>query len=234
MTIAENRSHFSSAAIAALLLMLAPFSFAHSQIGYNLRAAHFEHTSAGLIMYMRISLPLVVANRLGAPRKDGGFNPAPFTYNKVESGKVFHYLDIAAVKRDIAGLGQLVLLGHELRSEGKILNGKLISARVHPKGSVPPFARLQDAKAACAGVPYPERNDEMDTGYVLVDVAALYPAVDAGKTLQITSSLVPGELGEPATKNIFWEHRGADMRQTDAEGLLDAALTIGGFAGKRE
>ncbi|MEO6023610.1 MAG: hypothetical protein ABIP64_10915 [Burkholderiales bacterium] len=221
-------------AMAALLMLNSPFAFCHSQTGYNLRAAHFEHTPAGLMMYMRISLPLVVANKLGQPRKEGGFVPAPFTYNRVESGKVSHYLDIAAVKRDITGLGQLVLQGHELRSDGKVLTAKLISTRAQPKGNVPPFARLEDAKSACAGVAYPERSEEMDTGYVLIDVAALYPRVDQDKTLAIKSSLIPGELGEPATKNIFWEHRGSDTRQYDAEGLLDATLTIGGTANIRE
>lgn len=216
------------------MLLIALVSFGHSQIGYNLRAAHFEHTPAGLMMYMRISLPLVVANKLGQAHGQGGFVPAPFTYNRVESGKVFHYLDIAAVKRDIAGLGQLVLQGHELRSDGKVLTAKLISTRAQPKGNVPPFARLEDAKAACAGTAYPERNEEMDTGYVLIDVAALYPRVEQGKNFQIKSSLIPGEIGEPATKNIFWDHHGANLQQYDAEGLLDAPLTIGGSANPRE
>ena len=221
-------------AFATLLLLCTPTAFSHSQIGYNLRAAHFEHTTSGLMMYMRISMPLVVANKLGAPHKDGSFVPAPYTYNKIESSKVFHYVDIAAVKRDIAGLGQLVLQGHELSSNGKMLSARLISTRAHPKGNVPPFARLEDARNACTGAPYPDRSDDMDTGYVLIDVAALYPSVEPGKTLQIKSSLIPGELGEPATKNIFWDHYGVNVQQYDADGLLDVPYTIGGAPTPRE
>jgi hypothetical protein len=201
-------------------------AFSHAELGYNLRAMHFEYTPAGMMVYMRFSIALLVANKLGEKNPDGSFAPAPFTYNRVESGRAFHYLDVKAVKRDATPLGTFAIAGHQFSMGGKAVVGKLINVRVHPKGTVPPFARLDDAKNACKGTPYPTaRNDEIDSGYVLVDVTVLYPQVNAGDEFQLKSTLTTGELGEPATKNLFWDHRGKDQETPfAAEGLIDAAI----------
>ena len=205
---------------------LTPPAFCHAELGYNLRAAHFEYTPIGMMVYMRFSLALLVGNKLGQKNPDGTYVPAPYTYNRLESSRVFHYLDIKAVKRDALGLGALAAQGHDISLGGKSIVPKVINVRVHPKGSVPPFAKLDDAKNACKGAPYSSpREDEIDNGYVLVDVALLYLQITATDAFQLKSSLVPGELGEPATKNIFWDHRGSDQQTPyHADGLLDAAI----------
>lgn len=209
-----------------LAATMAPSAFGHAELGYNLRAVHFEYTQTGMIAYMRFSLALLVANQLGGKNPDGTYIPAPYTYNRVESGRVFHYLDIKAVKRDALGLGKLAAQGHDISVAGKSITAKVMNVRVHPKGSVPPFGKLDDAKSACKGLPYVSaREDEIDSGYVLVDVALLYPQIAATDEFQLKSSLVPGELGEPATKNIFWDHRGNDQQTPyTVEGLIDAAI----------
>ena len=216
---------FFVAVIASIALLSAP-AFGHAELGYNLRAVHFEYTPSGMMAYMRFSLALLVANKLGQKNADGSYVPAPYTYNRVESSRVFHYLDIKAVKRDASGLGRLAMQGHDISVAGKSIMPKVINVRVHPKGGVPPFAKLDDAKNACKGLPYiSPREDEVDSGYVLVDVVLLYPQITAADEFQLKSSLVPGELGEPATKNIFWDHRGADQQTPyNADGLLDAAI----------
>lgn len=200
--------------------------FAHGDGSYNLRAAHFEYTTTGMMAYMRLSLSLLVANQLGRKMNDGSYIPAPYTYNRVESGRVFHYLDVKAVKRDVSGLGKLAIQGHEFSVAGKVVTPKLINVRVHPKGSVPPFGKLDDAKSATKGLPYIATNDnDIDTGYVLVDVALLFPQITIADEFQLKSTLIPGELGEPATKNIFWDHRGSEQQTPYAvEGLIDAAI----------
>ena len=171
-------------------------------------------------------MSLLVANQLGRKTSDGAYVPAPYTYNRLESGKVFHYLDVAAVKRDALGLGKLAIQGHQFSVAGKVVTPKLINVRVHPKGSVPPFGKLDDAKSAAKGIAYSAaQNDGIDAGYVLVDIALLYPQITAADEFQLKSTLVPGEMGEPATKNIFWDHRGNDQETPyNAEGLIDAAI----------
>ncbi len=212
--------------IAGAVSLAATPAFGHGEVSYNLRAAHFDYTPAGMMVYMRVSLSLLVANQLGHKTNDGSFIPAPYTYNRVESGKVFHYLDVKAVKRDASGLGKLAIQGHEFSVAGKILTPKLINVRVHPKGSVPPFAKLNDAKNACKGLAYVSpREDEIDTGFVLVDIALHFFQITVADEFQLKSALVPGELGEPATKNMFWDHRGADQEIPYAvDGLIDAAI----------
>ena len=221
---------FLSIRNAFIFLLLAatmvPSAFGHAELGYNLRAAHFEYTQTGMMAYMRFSLALLVANQLGGKNPGGTYIPAPYTYNRVERGRVFHYLDIKAVKRDALGLGKLAAQGHDISVAGRSIAAKVMNVRVHPKGSVPPFAKLDDAKSACKGLPYVSaREDEIDSAYVLVDVALLYSQIAATDEFQLKSSLVPGELGEPATKNIFWDHRGNDQQTPyTVEGLIDAAI----------
>ena len=207
-------------------LVVSNSALSHAELGYNLRAMHFEYTPTGMTAYMRFSMALLVANKLGEKNLDGSFPPAPFTYNRVENGRAFHYLDVKAVKRDALPLGTFALAGHQFSVGGKPVAGKLINVRVHPKGTVPPFARLYDAKNACKGAPFTAtRNDEIDSGYVLVDVTVLYTQINAGDEFQLKSTLAPGELGEPATKNLFWDHRGKDQETPfAAEGLIDAAI----------
>ena len=221
---------FSARHFAALIVAAATFAatsaFGHAEVSYNLRAAHFDYTPGGMMVYMRISLSLLVANQLGRKTNDGTYLPAPYTYNRLESGRVFHFLDVPAVKHDALGLGKLAIQGHEFTAGGKVATPKLINVRVHPKGSVPPFGKLEDAKNATKGLAYAAaQNDAIDTGYVLVDVALLFPQITVADEFQLKSTLVPGEMGEPATKNMFWDHRGADQQTPYiAEGLIDAAI----------
>lgn len=211
---------------ALSLLLATTAASSHAELGYNLRAMHFEYSPVGMTAYMRFSIALLVANKLGEKKADGTYVPAPFTYNKIESGRAFHYLDIAAVKRDAKPLGNFAIAGHEFSTGGKPVAGKLLNVRVHPKGSVPPFARLDDAKKASQGLAYDASLDkEIDSGYVLVDVTVLYPGITASTEFQLKSNLIPGELGEPATKNMFWDHRGNDQATPYiADGLIDAAI----------
>lgn len=212
----------------AIVTVASPPTFAHAELGYNLRAAHFDYTPAGMMAYMRFSMALLVANKLGQKNSDGTYVPAPYTYNRVESGRAFHYLDIKAIKRDAMGLGKFAIEGHAISLAGKTITPKLINVRVHPKGAVPPFAKLEDAKTACKGLPYASgRETEIDSGYVLVDVTLLYPQITVADEFQIKSSLIPGELGEPATKNLFWDHRGSDQQTPyGVDGLLDAPILM--------
>jgi hypothetical protein len=103
-----------------------------------------------------------------------GEAPAPYTVVRRESGAVFWYADIAAIARDPQGLGRLAVDGHKVVADGLALPGTLLSVAVHPKGHVPPFDGVAQARAAAQAAPWPEDVTEIDSGYVLLDGGETY------------------------------------------------------------
>jgi hypothetical protein len=201
-------------------------AYAHQGVGYNLRAAHVAHDAQGATIYFRLTLPLVVAAGLGPVRADGTPAPAPYTYNRVESGLVFHYLDFAQLRRGGGALAQLVADGHELRVGVAVVIPEIVGVRVHIKGQVPPFDTVEDAQAALDGPFVPSNEAEIDAGYVLVDAALRYRRPGGLPSYSLRSTLVPGELGEPLTRNIVWDHRGGVTDVYEMRGLLEQAWVI--------
>lgn len=214
-----------AALLAALLALCAPAN-AHPGVGHNLRALHVAHDIGGATVYLRLSLPLIVADKLGASKPDGSFEPAPFTYNRVESGRVFHYFDFDALRRDSDALAALVAAGHELRTEHRLIAPTVLAMRVHVKGQVPAFKTLDDARAALAGPLVPQDQSEIDSGYVLVDTALRYTQAAGIAAYGLRSTLIPGELGEPQTLNVIWDHRGESTEIHQTMGLLHSEWLI--------
>jgi len=214
----------AAAVLAALLL--AGHAAAHFESPYNLRVVHLEHSDKGMTAYYRLNLPLVVANGLGPRRSDGSFVPAPYTTNRVESGQVFHYLDTAAVRGDVMGLARLLVAGHSVTVDGRRIEPVVQSARVHPKGQVPPFNTLAQVKAATAGATYPAGPETIEIGYVLVDVRAFYPKAGGIERFDFSSTLRPGGLSRPRIVNMLVDHRGGKPVIYRFDGLLANAVTI--------
>ena len=200
---------------------------AHLVSGFNIRIVHFEHGVDGMTGYFRLSLPLLVANGPGQMRGDQSFaHPARYTYSRLESGRVFHYVDEDAVRQDIPGLGRLVADGHRLVVAGRIIQPRLLSARVHPKGFVPPFNNLDQARAAVRGPAFPNGVPATEARHVLVDVALFYPQVQGSTQFQFSSPLNPGEIGEPDTNNILFDHKDDAVVTYTIAGLLDTPVTV--------
>jgi hypothetical protein len=212
-------------ALAALALVCG-LAHAHQGVGYNLRAAHVAHDAQGATVYLRLTLPLVVAAGLGQPQADGTYSPAPFTYSRRESGLVFHYLDFSQLRRDGGALAKRVAGGHELRMGATLLIPEILAVRVHVRGQVPPFDTLEDARAALDGPLVPVNDAEIDAGYVLVDTALRYNHAGGMPSYSLRSTLVPGELGEPLTRNIVWDHRAGMTDVYESRGLLESAWLI--------
>ena len=61
------------AAVALLLLGAGATAHAHFPAGYDLRAVHVVRSADGLDAYFRLTLPLVVADKLGPKRADGSY-----------------------------------------------------------------------------------------------------------------------------------------------------------------
>jgi hypothetical protein len=214
--------------LAGLLLAVALLggatAQAHFPAGYDLRVVHFEHAGDGLHAYFRLTLPLVVAAGLGPKRADGNYEPAPFTVLRIESNHGFYYPDIERIRAEPLALGRLIAAGHRLETEAAVLAAQVRSVRIYPKGQVPPFNTLAEAKSATApGPPYPDGALEVDVAYVAVDAHLVYPVTDAA--FAVSSTLVNRVIGQPEVQNLLLDYRDAPVvyRRT---GLLDTPIEI--------
>jgi hypothetical protein len=195
---------------AVLLLMTAGPAHAHFPSGYDLRAIHFERALDGLHAYFRLTLPLVVANDMG-PRDATGFAaPAPFTIRRIESAHAFYYPDAARIRREPLALGRLLADGHQLDVDGTPVEPRVVSLRIYPKGLVPPFNTLEQAKASTApGEPFPvDAPEEVDAAYVAVDAHLLYPHPGGIATFRLRSTLGNQVIGQPDVQNLLVDHAG--------------------------
>jgi len=215
-----------NALVLLAMLSASPAVFAHAQSSFNLRMVHFEHSSTGTTAYYRISLPLVVGDIVGDPRKSSAYKPAPFTITRVESGQLFHYVDIAAVRAEAMRLGEMIAASHRLHIDGEPIIPKVLAVRVQPKGFVPPFATLAEREAAVFGPAWPEGADSIDAGYVLVDAKLFYPHRRDANSFGFASRLRAGSLGEPVTRNLLIDHRAGQTVIYSPSGDTFDSITI--------
>ena len=106
-------------------------------LNLNVRVIHVEHLEDGLRIYLRLPMPYLVADRLGATGPDGLPKPAPYTTNRMEDGRLVHYLDADALRADPNGLGQLVAEGHPITVNGQPLAVEVEQTRAYPGTNQP-------------------------------------------------------------------------------------------------
>jgi hypothetical protein len=146
-------------------------SAAHFYLDTRIRVIHVEHLTDGLRIYIRLPLPLVLAGLVGPEDKlSGARNPAPYTQDQVENGQTMHYLDIAALRRDPLGLGQLVADGHGLFLADRRLPWIVEATRVYPAAEQPRFTTLDEVRTALQGPPFASAIDRIYIGNAVVDV----------------------------------------------------------------
>ena len=214
-------------AVASLLLGAAGTARAHFPSGYDLRAAHFVRTQDGLDAYYRLTLPLVVGNRLGVKRADGNYEPAPFTVLRIESQHGFYYPDAQRMRAEPLALGRLIADGHRVDANGSMLRPEVVSVRAYPKGSVPPFNTLIQAQAASAPGPgYPADSPDVDAAYVVVDAHLFYPLAGGMRAFQVSSTLDNRVLGQPEVQNLIVDDTGGRSVVYRASGRLADPLTV--------
>jgi hypothetical protein len=79
--------------------------------------------------------------------------------------------------------------------------------RVYPKGQVPPFNTLEQAKAATADGPgYPADAAEVDAAYVAVDTHLVYPYEGEIAGFRLSSTLDNRVIGQPEVQNLLIDH----------------------------
>ncbi|MDH3581311.1 MAG: HupE/UreJ family protein [Hyphomicrobiales bacterium] len=232
------RSHArSSGAIAsrwvglvlALLLLtgLSVPAAAHFLLNLNVRILHVEHLADGLKVYLRTPMPYLVAARVGPMRADGLPEPAPYTTNQKEEGKLVHYVDFDQLKRDPKGLGAFAADGFRLVANGKPLLATLEQVHLYRVGMQPDFATLDEAKAAfAAGQAYPDKAKPLYVGDAVVDIMLRYRAGGPVYAYTLGSTLDPGLPGQEKTANLILDYAPGGTKVFRARGLLAEPVAI--------
>ena len=209
------------------LLGVAAPATAHFLLNLNVRILHVEHLAEGLRVYLRTPMPYLVADRVGPVGADGLPEPAPYTTNRMEEGKLVHYLDSGQLSRDPKGLGTLAAEGFRLVIDGKSQDATVEQVHVYLVGRQPKFATLVEAKAAFASRPvYSDTTGPVYVGDGVVDIILLYNAGGPVYDYAISSTLNPGLPGQEDTANLILDYSPGGTKVFRARGLLAEPVAI--------
>lgn len=199
---------------------------AHFMLSSNIRAIHVEDRQNGMRLYIRLPMPLIVAELVGPLQADGTAQPAPYTNNRVEDGQLLHYLDIGALRRDPMGLGKLVIERHALVADGRLLRGHVEAVRVYPAFEQPRFASLDEARAALRGPVYESRLETVYAGETVVDVQVFYPTGPVTNYYAFGVRVSPAVKGAESLANVLFDHRDGGTKVFRALGTLETPLVV--------
>jgi len=209
------------------LLGVAAPARAHFLLNLNVRILHVEHLAEGLKVYLRTPMPYLVADLVGPVRANGLPEPAPYTTNAMEKGKLVHYVDPAQLSSDPNGLGAFVSEGYRFVADGKSLQATVEQVNVYRVGKQPVFATLDEAKDAFAtGQIYTDKSGPLYVGDAVVDVILRYEAGAPVYDYSISSTLDPGLPGQENTANLILDYAPGGTKVFRERGLLTEPVTI--------
>ncbi|OED42939.1 hypothetical protein AB833_04825 [Chromatiales bacterium (ex Bugula neritina AB1)] len=208
-----------------LLCVTTPVS-AHFKLNLNIRIMHIEHVDNGVDVFLRLPMPYLVADRVGAGQTDGSRLPAPFTSNKIVDGELMHYVDFSALTTDPLGLGEIARQGHTIETSGQQLKAEVKAVSLFTGLSQPPFSTLEEAKRAFAKHTTQRIEPAPFVGDVVVDVLLQYRGVDAVSNYQISSDLNPRLPGQDDTANLIVDYAEIPPKIFRIKGLIDQPVEI--------
>lgn len=226
--------HWLNRAIAAVLaaaaLLAASATFAHFNLNLNVRILHVERLADGLRVHLRMPMPYLVADRMGPIGADGLPAAAPFTVNRVEDGRLVHYVDWQAVATDAAALAAIAADGLRVEVRGARLSPAAAVVRVRPIQGAPGFATLAEAREALdaeAIVPVSQTY----VGDTLVDLRLVYPAGAPVATYALSFQTDPGLPGQEETANLILDYGAGDPSVRRLRGLMTEPVVMAQTAG---
>jgi len=200
---------------------------AHFLLNLNVRILHVEHLADGLRIYLRTPMPYLVADRVGPVGSNGLPEPAPYTTNRMEEGKLVHYLAPDQLRRDPEGLGSFAGSGFQLVADGKPLDAMVEQVHVYRVGTQPDFATLDEARSAFAtGRAFPEESQPLYVGDAVVDIILRYKSGAPIYNYTISSTLDPGLPGQENTANLILDYSPSGTKVFRARGLLAEPVII--------
>ena len=224
--IRQRAFHWRAVITLLLLCAIVPAS-AHFLLNLNVRIFHVEQRSGGLHMYVRMPMPYLVADRVGAFGADGLPEPAPYTSNRMEDGNLVHYVDFDQLRRNPAGLGTFAAEGIQLVAMDRALDAVIEDIRVYPVGMQPDFATLDEARAAMsADQTFAVSDSSVYVGDAVVDVMLSYQTGEPIYAYTLSSSLDPGLPGQEDTANLILDYSPGGIQVFRARGLLSEPVSI--------
>ena len=210
-----------------LSLLCVTTAFAHFKLNLNVRILHVEHMSDGLNIYMRLPMPYLVAHLLGEADEGELPSPAPYTYNRMEEGKLVHYVDIEQLQTSTDALALIAKQGLDLSIDGEIVNTQVEDVRLYKNGEQPDFATLEDAKDAFQEKPsFTAFVQGVYVGDTTVDVLLRYTSEDAVYEYALLSNLDPGLPDQEATANLVLDYSPSGVQVFRARGLLHEPVVV--------
>lgn len=208
-----------------LLCISAP-TLAHFKLNLNIRILHIEHVDDGLDVFMRLPMPYLVADRLGAEQEDGSRSVAPFTTNDLVDGELMHYVDFQAVEAEPHGLGEFAAQGHTIESKGRKLEADVRAVSLFTGLSQPPFSTLDEAKKAFEKHTTRLIEPAPFVGDVVVVIWLQYRTAGSVSSYRVSSNLNPGLPGQEDTANLIVDYADSQPAVFRIKGLLDQPVEI--------
>ena len=214
-----------------LLVLLSLFGVttasAHFKLNLNVRIVHVEHLADGLKVYMRLPMPYLVAHLLGEIDENGLPSPAPYTNNRLEEGKLVHFVDVEQLKNSTDGLALLALQGLDLSVGEASVNAKVERVRIYKNGTQPDFATLNDARKSFQGEQLFDAFEQgVYVGDTTVDVLLRYTSEGAVYQYALSSSLDPGLPDQDETANLVLDYSPGGVQVFRARGLLHEPVVV--------
>ncbi|MDE0280088.1 MAG: HupE/UreJ family protein [Gammaproteobacteria bacterium] len=212
--------------LLALLLFASASVEAHFNLDLNIRTIHVVHTSQGLDVYMRLPTPIFLAGLAGKADEVPIPKPAPFTYNRVESGILLHYLDLDAIREAPLEFASLAEAGQEFSVDGKVLGAEIVDVGLHHALEQPPFSSLEEARRAFEGELFPYDYPEIHVGASVTDLLLRYRHDTPIDTYTYRSTFNPGLEGQENTANLVLDYFPGNVRVHRLTGLLNKPVQI--------
>jgi hypothetical protein len=219
----------------ALWLLLSLFStmlystssIAHFNLNLNVRIIHVEHQSDGVNIYLRLPMPYLVAHLLGEAEEGDMPAPAPYTYNRMEEGRLVHYVDAEALQRSPDGLARLATNSLQLAVDGDSAQLEVVGIRLYPNGQQPGFATLEEAQQAMRGEQAIVAFEPgVYVGDTTVDILLRYNSDTAVASYALSSPLNPGLPDQDKTANLILDYRPGSVQVFRVQGLLDEPVVM--------
>ncbi len=210
-----------------MTLFCATTASSHFKLNLNVRILHVEHLSDGLNVYMRLPMPYLVAHLLGEVDKNGLPSPAPYTSNRLEGGKLVHYVDVAQLKHSVDGLASLALQGLNFAVDGKDADAEVVRIRIYKNGTQPDFATLDDARRAFEKKQlFDEIEQGIYVGDTTVDVQLRYASAGFVYQYALSSGLNPGLPDQDETANLILDYSPGGIQVFRERGLLQEPVIV--------
>ena len=213
-------------AFLILLTLLGTTASAHFLLNLNVRILHVAHVQDGLKVFIRIPMPYLVADKLGAAANGELPAPAPYTRNANENGALVHFVDFEKMAEDPLGLGQLVENGFSFANNDIDLPGEVRGVQLYRIGNEPGFATLAEAEAAMATDQIVNTSSPQFVGDTVVDVELFVPTPGSLGTYSISSSLDPGLPGQEETANLILDYGPGNPKVYRSRGLMREPVVI--------